>query len=292
MNDSPPSHGQFERGLRRVLWELREYSSDIVVIGGWVPYLYREYGEFTQWQSNLSRTGEVDVLLGSSAETRGRRPIPVILIEAGFRPVGETSRAAVWVGDAEIGEQVEFLVPHSGTARQIGQMRDIDAQDGLAAISLPDLELLNSFSNTLTLAVKIEGEQPAELEIRVPWLGAYLVNKAASFPKRRPIGVARSAENPKKAKDLLYIRDIAAAGEEVVRRVEDDVAQMRNTGDATQYRVDYAANNLSLVLGGESAALVHEAAAMLAERESIPHHEALADMRGHLSDAREILTGS
>ena len=40
-----------ERALHRVLWSLRDYLPDIVIIGGWVPHLYRQY---------VSRSGDRD----------------------------------------------------------------------------------------------------------------------------------------------------------------------------------------------------------------------------------------
>ena len=33
-----------ERALRAVLWHLREHLTDLVLIGGWVPLLYRRTG--------------------------------------------------------------------------------------------------------------------------------------------------------------------------------------------------------------------------------------------------------
>lgn len=292
MSDAFEDSGQFEQGLRRVLWELREYLNDIVVIGGWVPYLYRKYGGFADWHSSLSRTAEVDVLLGSSLKALGRRPLATILAQAGFRPAADADPAAVWLGDVQQGDQIEFLVPHKGTARQIGLLQPIEAQQGLGGVSLPDLELLRDFTRTLKLPVTIEGEARSELEVRVPWLGAYLANKAATFPQRRSIRRTPLSENPKRAKDLLYIRDLMAAGEEIVRCITADCAAMRSVGKVVQSRIDYAANNLRLMQGGTFAAELREAADMLAERDAARQLDSLADLRGHLDDAREVLERS
>ncbi len=43
--------------LRRVLWELRDYLPDLILIGGWVPYLYRRYGGLGTWRSGESSGG-------------------------------------------------------------------------------------------------------------------------------------------------------------------------------------------------------------------------------------------
>ena len=289
VSDAFEDSGQFEQGLRRILWELREYLNDIVVIGGWVPYLYRKYGGFAEWKSSLSRTAEVDVLLVSSLEPLGRKPISTILDEAGFRPAADARPVAVWLGEVQQGEQIEFLVPHKGTARQIGLLQPIETQQGLGAVSLPDLELLRDFTRTLSLPITVEGQPPSELEVRVPWLGAYLANKAATFPKRRLIGRTTLPENPKKAKDLLYMRDVMAAGEAIVRCIVEDCTAMRSVGKVVQSRIEYAANNLRLLRGGSFTTELEEAAEMLAERDATGQRESLADLRGYLDDALEVL---
>jgi hypothetical protein len=292
VNSALDELGQFEQALRRILWELREYLDDIVVIGGWVPYLYREYGGFSEWRSSLSRTGEVDILIGSPLETRGRKAMTVILSEAGFLPTTDEQRAAVWIGEVEQGEKIEFLTPHRDTAKQIGGLQPVESQVDLGAISLPWLELLLDFTKQLALPVTIEGKEAVELAIRVPWLGAYLANKAATFPKRRSAAVETVTENPKKAKDLLYIRDLAASGEEVAQSLSEDCTAIRRAGKRDELSMDYAVSNLRLLEGGTFAAQLEEAAEMLAERDGIGHQEALADMQGHLRDARELLEGA
>lgn len=37
---------RYEAALRRILHTLAPYGDDLVVIGGWVPYLYQRYGGF------------------------------------------------------------------------------------------------------------------------------------------------------------------------------------------------------------------------------------------------------
>jgi hypothetical protein len=284
--------GQFEQALRRILWELREYLGDIVVIGGWVPYLYRVHGGFAEWRSSLSRTGEVDILLGSPLDTRGRRALTVILYEAGFLPSTDSGNSAVWIGEVEHGEKIEFLIPHTGPARQIGAVQPVGSQNELGAISLPGLELLTDFTRQIGLPVAIEGKATAKLAIRLPWLGAYLANKAATFPKRRSGVVEPVADNPKKAKDLLYIRDLAAAGEEVTQAISEDCITILGAGQRHELRMDAAASNLRLLEGGTFAAELEEAAEMLAERDGVGQREAVGDLKGHLRDARELLEGT
>jgi hypothetical protein len=64
---------RLERGLRSVLWTLRDYLPDLVLIGGWVPHLHRRYGVFPEWGGELSLTSELDVLV-DRVLPRGERP--------------------------------------------------------------------------------------------------------------------------------------------------------------------------------------------------------------------------
>jgi hypothetical protein len=277
----------YEPALLRVLWELRSYLDDVVVIGGWVPYLYRQYGGFAAWRGRTSLTMEVDVLVDRPLPPGDRSSIPEILRSSGFRPSTDGGGSAVWVGDVQAGEMIEFLVPHTGTARQQGDTVPVAAQSGLRAISLPGLALMRRYRRRLPIPVSTEAGE-AVLEVSVPWLGAYIVNKANTFIRRQ----AHAAGGSKRPKDLLYLRDIAAAGEEVLAQVEHDLREMaRDRNAAGEIRA--AANNLRLAVNGGCQGELVEAVAALREREAAPSETAaVADFRGRLADLLEILTAS
>ncbi|MBV9107918.1 MAG: hypothetical protein JO306_00750 [Gemmatimonadetes bacterium] len=271
----------FERSLRRVLWELRPYLDTIVVIGGWVPHLYQRYGGFAAWRSRLALTAEVDVMTERALPADGRPPLSQLLRESGFEPRARAGGLAVWEGDLMAGEKVEFLVEHRGTALQVGTIVPIVGQPGLGAISLPGLAVMMRFRQPLKIPFATGG--PETLDVWVPRLGAYLVNKAQTYAARKS---SADGGDSKAGKDLLYIRDVMAAGPEVVRRIEADLAEI-----ATKNReaVRHAASLLHLSLGGAQAEL-RSAARILAEREpGISFEAAVADMRGHLADACELL---
>lgn len=211
----------YEPALRRVLWELRSYLDDVVVIGGWVPYLYRQYGGFATWAGRTSLTTEVDVLVDRPLPPGGRSSIPQILRASGFQPSADGGGSAVWVGDVQAGEMIEFLVPHTGTARQQGDTVPVAAQAGLRAISLPGLALMRRYTRRLPVPVDTDSGEGV-LDVTVPRLGAYVVNKANTFIRRQ----LHATGGSKRSKDLLYLRDIAAAGEEVLAQVEGDLAEM------------------------------------------------------------------
>ncbi|HEX8692560.1 MAG TPA: GSU2403 family nucleotidyltransferase fold protein [Longimicrobium sp.] len=277
--------------MRRIVWELRPYLNELVIVGGWVPYLYKRYGGFASWMTSTSLTAEVDVLVDRPLLPAGRPSIPEILRKAGFRPAVEEGGLAVWERDVRSGEKIEFLVPHQGASRQEGAVVPVTAQNGMGAIPLGGLDFMRRFRRRLA----IPAATPAggvSLEIWVPTLGAYVVNKSSTFARRQ---ARQGGANPKRAKDLLYLRDLMAAGAEVVGRIESDLAEMvqaRETRKLARDRIRHASNTLGLALGGAFQPLLPEVARALKEREpGFTDGAALADIRGHLADMLEILEG-
>jgi hypothetical protein len=141
------------------------------------------------------------------------------------------------------------------------------------------------------LAVPVATDRDGRvLEPWVPTLGAYTVNKASTFLARRD---DPGGGNPKRAKDLLYLRDLMAAGPEVVTRIQSDLTDMvrdRGTPRRVKDGVEYARNTLKLALTDDTGRILHEVAGMLVEREpGLRREAALADVRGHLADLVEVL---
>lgn len=301
-DETPPPNGGIEpdRGravlehaLGRVLWELRPYLAEVVVIGGWVPYLYRRYGPFPSWRAGdglLSLTAEADVLLTRDLPPAGRQPVADLLRGAGFQPVTTTGLAAVWANDPARGEKIEFMVPHAGTLRDVGRVVPIGAQREVGAVALDRLDVLQRHTRTLGVpAVAPDGARRLAA-VRVPRLGAYVLNKAATFLYRQP--VAGGGGNPKQAKDLLYLRDLMYGGAEVVDVVERDLAEILAADSSAQHIIDLAANNLDGAVRPSSSAVtrLQAVAAMLVEREPAWQYDAaVANVAGHLTDLRDIL---
>jgi hypothetical protein len=281
------SVSRYEPALHRVLWELRPYLDAVMVIGGWVPYLYSRYGGFVTWNGRTSLTAEVDVLLERPLPAGERASIADILRDGGFQPTTDGPGSAVWVGDVARGEVIEFLIPHTGTARQVGNTVQVGAQPGLRAISLPGLELMQRFKQTLSVPL-ITNAGSAVLPVNVPWLGAYMVNKASTFTRRQPHAPGGS----KRYKDLLYLRDVMAAGAEVVRHVERELSDMAGDNMAAG-EIRTAVNNLRLAVNGSFEAEVQRAVAALREREPGRSQISIsAEVRGHLADLLGIFSKS
>lgn len=173
---------ELEKTLRNVLHELGPYLPDVVLIGGWVPYLYRHYGGFAEWAGEDTFTRELDVLVDRPLPQDGRPPLAELLRNSGFRPDRQGASAAVWVRGVHAGEKIEFIAPHRGTARGQGTSVPVEEQSGLGAIPLTELELLLAHTQALQLP---DAPGMPSVELRVPTLGAYVVTKALTFRVER-----------------------------------------------------------------------------------------------------------
>jgi hypothetical protein len=191
--------------------------------------------------------------------------------------------------DPEAGEKVEFLVAHTGTARRAGQVVPVPDQQGLGAISLVGLDLLRRHTAVLREPLGKHEGAIQEAEVNVPRLGVFAINKAVTFLHRG----ARHGEtrNPKRAKDVLYLRDLMAAGEEVVTRMEDDIREVARSNATATMDIRNARNNLGLLLGKTHQRILPEVAEAVSVRFGIGSEEALADVQGHLTDFLLILRG-
>lgn len=239
------SRSHLEPALHRILQQLHPYLADLVIIGGWVPYLYKWYGLAMNWQSALSFTSEVDVLAPDRLPATTRLPLREILQAANLRPMNATGTAAVWEGDVERGEKIEFFVLRQGP-----------------------------FTKTASLA--LIHEQPG--------LGAIALNKCQTFNARLSSATAEGVQ--KRIKDLLYLRDLMAAGSDIVERIRTDIMGYLPT---EQHDVDSALNELHLILRPVKRTLIFDVAQMLAARDGVDTNSARADIEGYLTDLAELL---
>lgn len=242
------------------------------------------------WRGKLSFTYEMDVLVDRSLPLGGRAPLAKLLEAAGLKAVDSGARGAIWERDPAVGK-VELFVPHSGRARRQAQVTPIKQQPNLAGIALTDTELLHDHTTRLPIPVRRQDGTIDKLHVTVPSLGAFVTTKAATFFKRPP-EAHDAGSHPKSAKDLLYIRDLVAAGPEIVKRIERDVEQIRQHSGAHAEVLQRSATQLDIALQPKANRIVLEAAAMQAERDSVSEQKARGDLIGHLLDAIEILRGA
>lgn len=276
-----PEETDQERAFARVLWVLRDYLPDLVVIGGWVPYLYKRYSGLS-WVGNQSRTAEVDVLMTPPLPVRQGTSLDAKLRAAGLTPKGTLDPSAIWETVNNSGEQIEFLTPLKGTALQRGATVGVPGHGGVGAIMLSGLELLATHTTTLTVPVGDFDGRFQEVTVRVPRLGAYVVSKGGTVLARQ---AHASGPNPKQAKDLVYLHDVMAAGLGVRQRVESDI---RDLSPHERHAIRSATNNIALVLDG-TMGLVTAAADELGTRDRLDRLHAAARIRGQLTDLLQLL---
>lgn len=141
--------------LLETLWVLRDYLGEMALIGGWVPELYRRYGDVDTWRSQLSRTREADILVPLTVPRGTRDTIADVLRSAGFRPLHNERIAAVWLQDSSRGAKLEFLTGRSMPVMQQARALPIEGQPGLGALALPeDLNLLERHCTKLRVVWK------------------------------------------------------------------------------------------------------------------------------------------
>lgn len=282
-----------EAPLRHVLGVLAPYTEDFLLIGGWVPTLYARYGPAGVWDTRTSQTFELDVALPALGIPPASRPLmATILAGAGLTPDAHASAsggAAVWVGARESGEKIEFLMPDTGPFSRRSSPRPVRDQPGVAAMPLVGVEMM--WRSSRWLALRGSPEQ----RVRVPTLGAYVLNKAITFAKRVPSFA--DGTNPKQGKDMVYLHDCARAGRPVVDSIIADVreacaedAHVPSSAPRTRDAVDMAIGNLEGIAAGLFARGMDNAATELAVRDALSEVRARAQITGALDDLREVLT--
>jgi len=270
-----------ERPLLRLLSELGPYLPHVVLIGGWVPYLYRRHGGFPNWNTGLSLTQEADVLLTPAIAGGNRPPLAHLLRSAGFQPTSGAGTPAVWESAGPLAGRLELLMAHEGPAVRIGSVGAVTAQAGLGAVVLPGLSLLAEFSRILPIPMHATVDDVAStLNVRLPTLGAYVVNKAATFTQRSS---TTAGANPKAGKDIVYLRDVMAGGSMVREQVALDIAPIISGNRSARSMASSAANAVHNGLDQWPKAPFAAAVSELAEREGIRDlTAAAADLVGHL----------
>ena len=266
--------------LPYLLSALVPYLPDLVFVGGWVPELYKRYGD-VEWSGPLSRTTELDVLVSSTLAPNGRVMMRALLEAHGLRPARTEHFPADWVSAVSGVTEIEFIMARVGPAVS-DSPRQIEQQGYLGAILVDHTDLLAAF--TRTLVVDVAGRR---LPVRVPTLGAWAVSKALTFGARQ-MSATGALGFDKRAKDLLYVRDLVFAGGTVLRNVEEDIAEV--AADAGRHpMLRRAIGTLTPVAGTGAETEVHRAAVERATRDGVAVATAIAEVRGAARHLRELV---
>lgn len=271
------NRAELEAALWSILDTLRAYGEDVLLIGGWVPYLHLTYGPAAEKGARTSLTAEADLVVPGRLPPGDRPPVAEILDAAGYHRL--PAAAAVWEKAPEHGERIEFFQIHRGPASRLSTIRPVEDQPGLEALSLDQLWILGAFTDVLLIPAPEDGAPPAPA--RVPLLGAFALNKANTFGLR---GGGDGAL--KSAKDLLYLRDVMAAGERAATTLEIDLDTMLASGEARRVRDHIRRGVVHLEnVAPRFHALTGDA---LSERDGVDAAVARADVEGHLTDLIEL----
>lgn len=192
----------FTRGLFKTLSILRPYHSQIVIGGGWVPFLYYRYLAKNPSHTPVL-TRDIDFMVGHQVPIVGSHTIDEILtkearLTTAFKNL-DNPAVIHYEGTIDgVEVEIEFLTDQSGSREE----RVFVVQRGLHAEALRYVSLI--IENTLLLAIdnaeSVQGDDP--LIVQVPTPAAYIFQKGLSFPARR--------DKQKASKDLYYIFDILA----------------------------------------------------------------------------------
>ena len=171
---------------------LRPYLDDIVIAGGWVPYLYAAHQPPSEEAVGL-KTRDLDLAVPREVAERDRT-IDQLLRDADFtcefRSRGTPPVTVYLATHADAAVEIEFITTARGADLGVRTV-----QRGVTAQELRYVELLLERKWALPLEALTAGE--IEGRVWVPTPAAFILQKALSRKKR--------TDRPKKEKDLYYI---------------------------------------------------------------------------------------
>jgi hypothetical protein len=191
---------------------LKPYLSDVVVVGGWVPFLYRKYGNVPARHPSL-RTMDIDMAVPKTLNKGDRPTIDELLLKAGYKAsLYGSARAVVKYELQAEGIEIEFLTP------EIGKPGNpiISVQQGLNAQALRYLQILIENTIIITIRYDLDGIKTG-VDLRIPSLGTFVYQKGLTLRLRKE----------KVAKDLYYIFDIIDSSSEIRNSILSEINDLR-----------------------------------------------------------------
>ena len=190
----------FARGLFKTLALLEPYLPQIIIGGGWTPFLYYRYLEKNR-QHVPVLTRDIDFMVKHHVQVVGPKTIDEILtkeakLTTAFKNL-DNPAVIHYEGTIDgVDVEIEFLTDQTGSQQE----KVLKVQEGLHAEALRYISVI--VENTLMLEVDdVESTQGGKpLIVQVPKPAAYIFQKGLSFPLRR--------DKQKAFKDLYYIFDI------------------------------------------------------------------------------------
>ncbi|HUS70475.1 MAG TPA: GSU2403 family nucleotidyltransferase fold protein [Anaerolineae bacterium] len=212
--------------LLATLAVLGDYLQDMVLVGGWVPHLYRRL-----WPSErpveARRTFDLDAAVRGPLTVRHRSRLDVLLAAEGYTQIlGGPSELAAQIYQSPPNSDllpIEFLAPLTGRRQQA----TIQIQKGVTAQALRYLNILLENTFDVRLSPEAAAGSVGELTVRIPIPGAYVFHRGLIHPR----GISR-----RRGKDLYYIFETWAGLPDVRDRIVTEIGQIRSLYPRAWYR--------------------------------------------------------
>ncbi len=194
--------------LFRTLVALKPYLRQVVIVGGWVPFLYRKYGNIPARHPAVHTT-DIDIAVPLKVPLIGRASMDSLLLEAGFTAQITGSYGPVVKYELiSPATEIEFITPEIGRPGK----PVITIQEGLKAQALRYVEIL--LGNTRQIKINDHAEGMSVLvDVKLPSPAAYIYQKALTLSLRKP----------KAAKDLYYIFDLLDSSVEMQTEIPSEI---------------------------------------------------------------------
>jgi len=200
----------FKDSLLYALCLLKDYLDEVVLCGGWVPFIYREYVLENKPKPPL-RTKDIDLAAGEIIEVKKNKSIDRILEEAGFKPVQIDSefRISSFGKSGNTPPLIKFEYKEKGLDIEVGFLTDLRGrgdvgvkkiQEELTAEALRYVSVILDNFRVVEISDKMSTGLRVKLKIKIPRPAAFIYQKGLTFVKR--------TSDYKKGKDLCYIYDL------------------------------------------------------------------------------------
>jgi predicted nucleotidyltransferase len=210
----------FSTGFLRTLWILRDYLHEIIVGGGWAPFLYYRY-LLQNRDYEPVRTRDIDFMVKKEVPVVGNKTVDQLLIEAGFearfksRDTPPLIHYEGIIEDVEV--EIEFLTDQVGSNSEIV----LKVQKDLHAEALRFISIIVDNVIEVTVDEPSVIQDPHSLKVKVPTPAAYIFQKGLIFTRRNSA--------VKMAKDLYYIFDILTGCSDLKPTIMSDFKEFAKT---------------------------------------------------------------
>jgi len=214
----------FKDSLLYTLWLLKDYLEEVVLCGGWVPFVYREYVVDKKPNPPL-RTKDIDLATGEEIAVKKNKSIDRILEDAGFKPVQiDTEFHMSGFGKSRKSPPlVKFEYEGKGMEIEVGFLTDLQGrgdigikrvQRGVTAEALRYINIILDNYKVIEISDKMNDGRGISLKVNIPSTAAYIFQKGLTFVKR--------SSDYKKGKDLCYIYDLLENYRELHEEMYED----------------------------------------------------------------------